>query len=256
VAHWGEPGETAEGASNEALSRLQFNAAGQLTDLRCGPTPRLDNEAALCGHTGRAATTELFTERGVLAGRLTHERGQRLRSDTLWDNGQPRSTDVLEGTRRTVRQFSREGVKRKETVREANRPLLEQDFSERGTLVAEKRWNSAGQLEREAMWFLNGQLQRELLHEPAAADGARAHVEKGYRDDGRLAFEGRYTTAARGRTVPVGSHKRWDEAGRLRVETVYDDQGRPKRERSWDDNGRVQRDDEVFEDGSRRATGR
>jgi antitoxin component YwqK of YwqJK toxin-antitoxin module len=267
-SHWGEPPGAAtpaeprpaaavgEAPRTEAFSRMQFNASGQLTELRCGPTPRLDREALLCGHEGRPVVSELFTERGVLAARVTHERGVRLRSENYWDNGQARATEALQGTQRTVEHFSRNGSLRKRWVGEGNRPLLEQDHSERGTLVTEKRWNAAGAIEREAQWFLNGQLQREVLHQASAADGSRSHVERGFRDDGRLAFEGTYLSPPRGRTVPVGSHKRWDEAGRLRQETIYDDRGRLQRERSWDGAGRVLRDDEVFEDGSRRGVER
>jgi antitoxin component YwqK of YwqJK toxin-antitoxin module len=252
VAHWGDAGDERR---NEAWSRTDFNAQGQFTELRCSPQPRLDNEAALCGHQGKSSTTDLYSERGVLASRVTHERGQRLRTETFWDDGKPRSTDELAGTKRTTRQFARDGAKRKEVVRESNRTVLDQDYSERGTLVAEKRWSAAGLPEREAQWYLNGQLQRELLHEPPAADGARAHTEKGYRDDGRLAHEGRYIATARDGAQPVGSHKSYDETGRVRSESVYDERGRIKRERAWDEAGKLLRDDEVFEDGSRKALG-
>jgi antitoxin component YwqK of YwqJK toxin-antitoxin module len=255
VAHWGDGGEAGEGRRNEAWSRTDFNAQGQLTELRCGPQPRLDNEAALCGHQGKPSTIDLFTERGVLASRITHERGQRLRTDTFWDDGKPRSTDELNGTKRTTRQLARDGTKRREVVREDNRTVIEQDYSERGTLVAEKRWSAAGLPEREAQWYLNGQLQREVLHEAPAADGARAYTEKGYRDDGRVAHEGRWVVPARGRALAFGAHKSYDENGRLRIESVYDERGRIKRERAWDETGKLLRDDEVFEDGSRKALG-
>jgi antitoxin component YwqK of YwqJK toxin-antitoxin module len=252
ASHWGEASDERR---NEGWSRTDFNPQGQLTELRCGPQPRLDNEAALCGHQGKASTIELFSERGVLTSRVTHERGQRLRTETFWDDGKPRSTDELAGTKRTTRQFARDGTKRKEIVRDNNRTVLEQEFSERGTLVEEKRWSDAGLPEREAQWYLNGQLQREVMHEAPAADGARAYTEKGYRDDGRLAHEGRWVVPPRGRALAFGSHKSYDENGRLRIESVYDERGRIKRERTWDETGRVLRDDEVFEDGSRKALG-
>jgi antitoxin component YwqK of YwqJK toxin-antitoxin module len=252
LAHWGD---ALDERRSEAWSRIEFNAQGQLTELRCGPLPLLDNEAPLCGHQGQPSTVDLFTERGVLAGRVTHDRGQRLRSDTFWDDGTPRSTDELNGTRRTLRQFGRDGTKRKEIVREDGRTVLEQDYSERGTLVAEKRWSAAGQPEREAQWYLNGQLQRERLFDAPGPDGSRAHVERTYRDDGRVASEGRYIVAPRGHAQPTGTHRAYDDAGRLRFESVYDERGRIKRERAWDDAGKRLRDDEVFEDGSRKALG-
>jgi antitoxin component YwqK of YwqJK toxin-antitoxin module len=253
TSHWGDAGDA--GQRGEAPSRMDFNPQGQLTRLECGAVPRLEREPELCGHRGQVSVAELFGERGVLAARVVHERGQRLRIDSYWDSGQPRSSEWREGTRQTARQFDRNGTLRKERVQDGPRPVLEREFGERGTLVTERRWDAEGALEREAQWYLNGQLQREVLHPPAAADGSRTRTERGYRDDGRLAFEGRWLAPARGRGVPVGSHKRWDESGRLRQETVYDAQGRLQRERSWSETGLVLRDDEVHEDGSRKNVG-
>ncbi|NJN00867.1 MAG: hypothetical protein HC793_04735, partial [Aquincola sp.] len=75
ASHWGDAGEASDERRNEAWSRTDFNAQGQLTELRCGPQPRLANETALCGHQGKPSSVDLFTERGVLAARVAHERG-------------------------------------------------------------------------------------------------------------------------------------------------------------------------------------
>ena len=53
--------------------------------------------------------------------------------------------------------------------------------------------------------------------------------------------------------MAMGTHQRFGERGSLVAETVYDDKGRATRERAWDDAGKLLRDDEVFEDGSRKA---
>ena len=47
-----------------------------------------------------------------------------------------------------------------------------------------------------------------------------------------------------------------EQDGRLHAESVYDDRGRVTRERELDAAGQVVRDDEVFEDGSRKAFGK
>jgi hypothetical protein len=251
VAHWGEPGGERR---NEAQSRMAFNARGQPTELRCALRPLLDDEERLCGHGGAAATTDLFTESGALAARVTHERGRLLRQELLWDDGKPRSIDDSQGPRRVVQQFSREGVKRRETVRLDGQRVLEQEFSERGTLVVEKRWTAAGWQERESEWYLNGQPRRVRVYE--AADGATRPTsfgEQTFHDDGRRTFEGRWRLDDRGSALPTGAHVTFDEAGRPRFETVHDERGRPARERAWDESGALQRDDEVFEDGSRKA---
>jgi len=48
----------------------------------------------------------------------------------------------------------------------------------------------------------------------------------------------------------------FDEIGRVRFETTCDARGRPARERELGESGRAVRDDEVFEDGSRKAYSR
>ena len=247
MGHWGEAGGERR---NEAASRFEFNRDGQLTDLRCGREPRLEDEAKLCGHQGKQQVTELFTERGQVASRVTYERGQLLRQESYWDDGKLRFSEESNSERRVARQFTRDGVLRKQIERRNGQRVLEQDYSERGTLAIEKRWSAGGGLEREDEWYLNGQPKRNITHE---AGGDR--TERRFHDNGKLSWEGRYVQQDRGRSMPAGTHKSFDDSGRLRIETVYDDKGRLARERSWDEAGRVERDDEVFEDGSRKALG-
>ncbi len=247
IAHWGESGGERR---SDAASRIDFNRDGQLTGLRCGREPLLDDEARLCGHQGKPQLTELFTERGLLASRVTYERGQLLLLESYWDDGKLRFSEEIGSERRVARQFARDGVLRKQTERRNGQRVLEQDYSERGTLVAEKRWSASAGLEREDEWYLNGQPKRSITYE---AGGGR--TERSFHDNGKPSWEGRFVLQDRGRGVPTGAHKTFDDSGRLRIETIHDDKGRAIRERSWDDAGRVQRDDEVFEDGSRKAYG-
>jgi antitoxin component YwqK of YwqJK toxin-antitoxin module len=255
VAHWGDDGER----RGDAPSRLGFDRDGRLAELRCGPVPRLDDEARLCGHDGVARPVELHA-RGRVVARVTYLRGQLQRRELLREDGTPAEVEVRDGTHATVRRFGPDGTVRRETESVDGRRVREATFSERGTPLTERRW-SEGLPERESEWYLNGQPRSERVYE-RRADGPSGqarivgHADRAYHDTGRVAAEGRWAGAdARGaRTVPVGPHRAYDDSGRLVAERVYDDRGRITRERDWDGSGRLVRDDEVYEDGSRKRT--
>jgi len=77
-----------------------------------------------------------------------------------------------------------------------------------------------------------------------------------FHDNGQRAAQGRFAVVSRFRQIPIGLHQRFSDSGTLRAESSYDDKGRVTRERSWDADGKLERDDEVFEDGSRKAYAR
>ena len=106
----------------------------------------------------------------------------------------------------------------------------------------------SGGFEGDDEWYLNGQPKRNIAYEAGSS-----RTERSFHDNGKPSWEGRFRAQNCGGDVPTGAHKTFDDSGRLRIETIYDDKGRVIRERGWDDAGRVQRDDEVFEDGSRKA---
>jgi antitoxin component YwqK of YwqJK toxin-antitoxin module len=256
VAHWGDGGER----RSEALSRLGFDRDGRLSELRCGPVPRLDDEARLCGHDGVARPVELHA-RGRVVARVTYVRGALQRREQLREDGTPSEIEVREGPRATVRTIAVDGTTRRELESIDGRRVRDATFTERGTPLAERRW-ADGLPERETEWYLNGQPRRERVHERVAdpqAGGARivGHAEREYHDTGRVAFEGRWANLdGRGaRLVPVGPHRRYDADGRLVAERTFDDRGRLSRERDWDASGRLVRDDELYEDGSRKRAG-
>lgn len=259
VAHWGDGGGERR---SEAFSRYEYDRDGRLSGLRCGPVPRLDDEARLCGHEGGARTTELFA-RGRVAARVTHLKGELQQRETLRADGSLETVETRDGATITFRALAADGTLRRETVGVGRLKVREATFTERGTPLREQRW-SDGLPERDAEWYLNGRMRRERTYERVTEDtkdGTRsritAYVERGFHDDGTLAAEGRYAAAVGGggggsRMVPVGPHRAYDAQGRVLRESVYDERGRLTREREWDAQGTVLRDDAVYEDGSRR----
>ncbi|WP_225782592.1 toxin-antitoxin system YwqK family antitoxin [Xenophilus sp. Marseille-Q4582] len=237
----------------------EFNERGQLAELRCADravlAPALD-DARLCGHTGAApASVELFDARGRLRERLSLRAGQRVGAEGFHDNGQLAARMTLQGDQRTEQQFSADGVKRRERVsRVVERGSVRQrdaEYSERGTLLREQRWTPEGEALADDSYFLNGQPRRQARY--AGAGDARTLEVQQFFDNGQRASVAHYALDARGAQRAIGTHQSFDEQGRRIGETVYDAQGRPSRERAWDAEGRLLRDDEVFEDGSRKA---
>jgi len=252
VAFYADPG--GERASAE------FTAGGQLSALRCADravlAPAAD-DARLCGFVGSAPSqVELFDAKGGLRARLSYVSGKRVRNERLYDNGKPASQDEVVGNQRTERRFSSEGVKRYELVSLiVERGALKQreiEYSERGTPVRDQRWTPAGQAVTDDSYYLNSQPRSKTVY---SGEGlARVADITEFHDNGQRSAEGRFgAPAPRGRLIPVGLHRRFDEQGKLASESVYDDKGRVTRERTWDANGQPDRDDEVFEDGSRKA---
>lgn len=241
----------------------EFTERGQLSALRCGDKPMLApaaDDARLCGFAGALSNVELFDAKGQLLARMSYAGGKRLRGEGLYDNGQPSVQEEVNGSQRTERRFSPDGVKRREIVsllveRGAVRQH-ELEFSERGTLVREQRWNPAGEPLGDDSYYLNGQPRSKTTYSGEGAAARIAEITE-FHDNGQRAAHGRYSAAGpRGRQLPIGTHQRFNAKGQLVAESSYDDKGRLTRERAWDDNGQLQRDDELFEDGSRKAFAR
>jgi len=239
-------------ARGGAQARMEFNRAGQLTSLRCDTQPRLERDAGPCGHQG-PNTTELHGPGGALAERVSYEGGRLKRHESFWESGKPRSSAALVGNGQTQqREHSRDGQLTIERVVEGGRPVSEKHYGERETLVVERRFVE-GRLQSETQWYLNGQKKRVLTPEDA-----KTHFEQRFHDNGKLAFEGRFRLESTGCTAcrPLDVHRSFDAQGQLRRETHHDDKGRPRRDRAWNEAGQLLRDDELFEDGSRKANSR
>jgi antitoxin component YwqK of YwqJK toxin-antitoxin module len=246
----------------------EFNPQGRLSELRCGPqavlAPAAD-DAAWCGHKGKGTVVSLYSARDdKLRGTVVYERGDLRRRELLGDDGKPREQLEATADGGVERSFSDTGVKVRErrwvTGRDARLRriyVLEQSFSERGTLVQEKRWtpNERGaDLQVEQTWYLNGQPKEKS--EYLQVDGQPARRDTSYHDNGKLASEGTWLLAGRYDRQASGVHKRFDIDGKPKYEIHYDAKGRMTREREWDAAGTLVHDDEVFEDGSRKANGR
>ena len=245
------------GGGNERAS-VEFTEHGQLSALRCADAPVLApvvDDAKLCGFSGGPSQVDLFDARGNLRSRLSYLSGKRVRSQSFYDNGKTASLDETMGNQRTEQAYSSEGVKRRETVyllvERASIRQREQAFSEKGTLVRDQRWNSAGEPIGDDSYYLNGQPSSKSAYS-GNGNGRVVDITEFY-DSGQRAAQGRYQLVGRSRQVPIGTHQRFNEKGTLIAESSFDAKGRVTRERAWDENGELQRDDEVFEDGSRKA---
>ncbi|MBO9514623.1 MAG: hypothetical protein J7549_10950 [Variovorax sp.] len=245
----------ADSAGERAFA--EFTERGQLSALRCGDKPVLApaaDDAKLCGFDNGPSRVELFDGKGILRSRLAYLSGKRVRSEDFYDNGKPAAQDELVGNQRTERRFSSEGVKRREVVSLLGErgavKQRDQEFSERGTLVREQRWNAAGDPVSDESFYLNGQPRSKAVY---GVDGGSRLIEvTEFYDNGQRAAVGRYIATDRFRQIPIGTHQRFNEKGVLIAESIYDENGRIARERAWDANGKLERDDQVFEDGSRK----
>ncbi|SFU79768.1 Antitoxin component YwqK of the YwqJK toxin-antitoxin module [Polaromonas sp. YR568] len=248
------------GGSSSEQAYAEFNERGQLQYLRCGDKPVLAapaDDARWCGFSGGASQVELFSSKGVLNARSSYLAGKRVRHETLGDGGKPDYQDEVADNTRTERYFNNAGVKRREvrwlldgqTSRSAFKER-EQDFADSGTLTRDRQW-SGGRPVSDQTFYLNGQPRSKTEF---GGEGESAWLQTtDYFDSGKVARTGRFSAGNRYRQLPLGTHQRFNEAGKLVGESSYDDRGRLTREKAWDDDGKPLRDDAVFEDGSRKA---
>ncbi len=240
-------------------AKIEFNDNGQLKELKCVEQPLLgkdSDDGRYCGHGSRTPRMhELFSDKGMLRGRITLLDGRTVKHETLWDNGAPKEQFEVVQDYWVERSFSQNSVLRKETrwvaADQGRLKHQEQEFHESGPLVRELRWE-AGELATEITFFLNGQPKSEQRYRKR--DGRAICDVTEFHDNGRPRTQGAFLVARGGRPDrPLGMHRNLDAEGRLRGEREYDANGRLVRERELDENGRVLRDDAVFEDGSRKA---
>lgn len=236
----------------------EMNDRGQLAALRCGDkavlAPVVD-DARLCGFTNGPSLVELFDDNGTLRSRLTYLAGKRMRSEDFYENGKTAMQDETAGNLRTERRFSSEGVKRAEVVSViGERGAVKQrelEYSERGSLLREQRWNAAGDLLVDESYFPSGVPRSKMVQ---GVDGNARQIEiVEFYENGQRAAIGRYLSNGRFSRIAIGTHQRFADNGALIAESVYDAKGRISRERRWDAAGKLERDDEVSEDGSLRA---
>lgn len=246
-----------------------MNADGQLAELRCAGRPVLAphfDDARACGFSGDSVVT-LHTAKGTAKARVTWRRGEAVRHETLWDDGAIRELQERGRDGGSAKSFATDGTLRRETEwvdageRLRRVTTLEREFHESGRKVRERRFRvgerGAEPVADEA-WYLNGQPRERIAY--ASVDGRSERIETRFHDNGQKAFEGTWIGVAGGRSSreerPSGVHRNFDTTGRVRVERSHDERGRVNRERAFDESGVLVRDDELFEDGSRKAFGR
>ena len=220
------------GSAGREEAHAEFTPRGQLASLRCGARPVLApavDDARLCGFAG-PADIELFDAGGRVRTRLRYVDGKPVRAENLNAGGIVASSEEIVGQQRIEKRFSPEGKLQREQV-----------------------W-AGGEVVAERSWYLNGQPRSST--EWQRGEGRVERLVRDFHDNGQLAAQGTFVAQGRGRSVAVGTHARFDESGRKVQETLHDAQGRVTRERLWDAQGTLVRDDEVFEDGSRRAFSR
>ena len=236
----------------------EFTERGQLRELRCGERPVLKpdfDDAAACGHSaGVPAERDLFTDKGIRRGRVTHQAGRQVMAASYWDNGQLREQRDTGADAVVERSWSANGVLRSEVrwrlAGQERERELEREYHDGGSLVRERRWQG-GELAAERTWYLNG--QPKTVWRFASAEGRRSCQVSEFHDNGKPMREGTFLARNGRPDRPIGAHRQFEADGQLRFEREYDDGGRLTREREYGAQGRLVRDDAVFEDGSRRA---
>jgi antitoxin component YwqK of YwqJK toxin-antitoxin module len=262
------------GDDDREQASAEFTTDGKLYELRCGPRAVLGpdaDDARWCGHAAGVSDVVLYSGKGVPKARVSYERGERRKSESLGASGNVSQSEDVSASGGVERAFYADGTKRREVqwvvaAGERTRRLttLEQEFHESGKLVHERRWrvieaSGSTELASEQHWYLNGQPKDRV--EYTVVEGRRLRQETSFHDNGRKASERAWRgDAAAGRSrerdLATGVHRSWDESGTLRAERYHDERGRVTRERAFDGAGAPVRDDEVFEDGSRKAYGK
>jgi hypothetical protein len=201
----------------------------------------------------------------LLAAHVAFDHGERRRIENLWENGKPQQVVDLDATAGTENDFAEDGVKRKALAwvvqpgGTAGKPgrrvlTLQQDYHESGSLIRERHWtptDRGASLALDEEWYLNGQLKNK--DDYFQQDGQPLKRSTRYHDNGKVATVGLWMMKGEYDDHEIGVHQDFDADGHLRGESTYDARGRVTRERALDETGKVLHDDQVFEDGSRKA---
>lgn len=251
---------------------VEYNALGQLASLRCGPKPLLAphvNDAKLCGFEGVPSTVNLYSHKGDLRGTTVLLVGVEQRATTFSANGKPELEEELlpGGTqKRETIYYAEGGGKRRERLWDVSngRPALllrEADFHTSGTLVAERQYQvvetsngrKRSRLAVESRFYLNGQPQQKDVYTQGDNGNTELRDTQRYTDQGKLKEQGRFALEGRYGERPVGVHQTFFANGKPEREDSFDAKGKVTRQKVWDESGKLVSDDEVFEDGSRKA---
>ena len=251
-----------EGAS------VQYTPAKQLSSLRCGPKPLLAphvNDAALCGFGGSASTVSTYSHSGKLRGTQTLLAGVVQKQAVLMDSGKPQEEMERQGNNLVERFYAEDGSKRREKLwTETERPaalMRDSEYHASGSLVRERLYTlvdmggrKRSRLASEATFYLNGQPKSKDTY--TQEGNTELRDSQRFTDKGTLRAQGRYALDGPYGERTVGVHKFFFDNGKPELEEHYDNKGNLKRQREWDESGKLLSDDELFEDGSRKAFAR
>lgn len=200
---------------------LEYNAEGQLTELRCGTRSLLQEDRAPCGFDGKTSSVTLYTARGEKRAELALRDGQVL----------------------SAREFARDGrlAAGFETTAEGR---VERRYHEDGQ-VASERVVADGYYVAEREWYMNGRPKTKTTREKSDRY-PKTTVER-FRDTGVLASRSELAGDRR-------LHEQtFDERGAPKEEFFYDAEGALKRHRAFAADGSVSVDEELYPDGSRKS---
>ena len=259
----------ADSTSERDGAAAEYRPSGQLASLRCGPKPLLMphvNDAKLCGFDGHHApsTVNLYSSKGELRSTVVLVAGVEQKATTFFDNGKPQAQEELlqKGTQKRETYYFEDGTMRREKLWDlsAGSALLLRDaeFHASGALVAERTYQlldadgrKISRISAEARFYLNGQPQQKDVY-TSEADTQLRDTQR-YTDQGKLRAQGRYVLSGRYSERPVGVHQVFFTNGQLAQEDTFDAKSILTRQRVWDESGKLLSDDELFEDGSRKA---
>ena len=108
---------SSHGDDDREQAVAEFTPQGQLAELRCATRPVLGSDfddKTACGHAGAASNVTLYAGKGQPRARLSFERGERKKSETLWDNGAVHELQETTAAGGVERRFAADGTKRRE----------------------------------------------------------------------------------------------------------------------------------------------
>lgn len=249
---------------------VEYHAGtGQLATLRCGPKPLLAphvDDAKLCGFNA-PSTVNTYSYKGEVRKTAVLVAGVEQKATTFFGVGQPELEEELlqQGTQKRETYYSNEGGKRREKLWDVSgRPALllrESEFHASGIRVAERSYQlvvadaSTGRkrsrLATESRFYLNGQPQQKDVY--TLEGTVEMRDTQRFTDQGKLKAQGRFALDGRYSERPVGVHQTFFANGKPELEDTFDVKGKLAREKVWDESGKLVSDDELFEDGSRKA---
>lgn len=253
-------------AEDRPSASVRYTQKSALNSLSCSSKPSLAphaDDATLCGFKAKPVTNLYFNEEGQKRASETLLAGvvqQAYSFDT--SSGKIKSSMQLKANEMTETGFFDNGNKQYETVSstaEKTRNFTRKSmYYESGSLKQEQKYSMLdidakrrNFMSSEAQFYQNGQM-RQL--QEFSVEGKDFYKEvKSYNDKGILISQARYQQLGSYNNRAVGIHKAFFDDGKISYEDHYDKNGKLFRQKRWDENGKIVSDDEVFEDGSRKA---